>query len=62
MVSYLDASTGHADGPAGTDAALDFPIGVAYVPTGTDTQGTAYVSAVYENQIRRLTIGDNDIL
>ena len=36
--------------------ALNFPIGVAFLPTGSDTQGSAYVSAVYENQIRRLTI------
>jgi hypothetical protein len=46
----------NSGGPA-TDSAINFPIGVAFLPTGAETQGDAYVSGVYENQIRKLTIG-----
>jgi secreted trypsin-like serine protease len=48
-------------GAAGTTTALNFPIGVAFLPTGTQNQGTAYVTAVYENQIRRLDISQGDL-
>jgi adhesin/invasin len=47
---------------AGGDAlrtAVNFPIGVAFLPSGTGAPGSLYVSAVYENQIRRLALGPN---
>jgi hypothetical protein len=47
-------------GNAGGDAlrtAVNFPIGVALLPSGTSAPGRLYVSAVYEHQIRRLTLG-----
>jgi sugar lactone lactonase YvrE len=47
---------------AGGDAlrtALNFPIGIAFLPSGTGAPGSLYVSAVYENQIRRLALGPN---
>jgi hypothetical protein len=51
--AYITPTNGAA---AGTDTALNFPIGVAFLP-GAETQGSAYVTAVYENQIRRLEVG-----
>jgi hypothetical protein len=36
--------------------AINFPIGVAFRPSGIESQGTTFYSGVYENQIRELTV------
>jgi len=36
--------------------ALNFPIGVAFRPTGGQARGSLFVTSVYENQIRRIAL------
>jgi hypothetical protein len=51
--SYVPPDNGSGDA---LRTALNFPIGLAFLPSGDQTQGSLYVSAVYENQIRKLAI------
>jgi hypothetical protein len=55
--SYVAPTDGNA-----LDTAINFPIGVAFRPSGGQSQGTVFYTGVYENQIRMLTISENGVV